>query len=96
MLRVQPNIVFVEPINDSETTTDSGIILAQKTDRTPNRGTVTDIHETTSDESGVRVGDTVIFNPYSIRELSLGADVRYALPVNDILAIVGETLSETD
>lgn len=93
MIKIQPNIVFLETVEAKEETLESGLILATKaSDATITR--ISEIHPETAAEYGLAIGDSVVFNPYSVREMSIDARTkRLAIHPGDILATLS---NETD
>ena len=80
---------------EAETTTKSGLILADNAKEKPMRGTVVAAGEGKWDEDGekrialdVKVGDTVIYSKYGGTEVKLEGDEYLILRADDIYAIV--------
>ena len=80
---------------EAETTTKSGLILADNAKEKPMRGTVVAAGEGKWDEDGekrialdVKVGDTVIYSKYGGTEVKLEGEEYLILRADDIYAIV--------
>ena len=80
---------------EAETTTKSGLILADNAKEKPMRGTVVAAGEGKWDEDGekrialdVKVGDTVIYSKYGGTEVKLEGEEFLILRADDIYAVV--------
>ncbi len=80
---------------EAETTTKSGLILADNAKEKPMRGTVVAAGEGKWDEDGekrialdVKVGDTVIYSKYGGTEVKLEGEEYLILRADDIYAVV--------
>ena len=81
---------------EAETTTKSGIILADTAKEKPQRGTVVAVGEGRFNEDGDRipmgisVGDVVIYSKYGGTEIKVDGDEFLILRADDVYAIVAE------
>lgn len=82
---------------EAETTTKSGLILADNAKEKPMRGSVVAVGEGKWDEDGekrialdVKVGDTVIYSKYGGTEVKLEGEEYLILRADDIYAVVVE------
>ena len=80
---------------EAETTTKSGLILADSAKEKPTRGSVVAVGEGKWDEDGekrialdVKVGDTVIYSKYGATEIKVEGDEYLILRADDIYAVV--------
>jgi len=80
---------------EAETTTKSGLILADNAKEKPTRGTVVAVGTGKWDEDGekrialdVKVGDTVVYSKYGATEIKVEGDEFLILRNDDIYAIV--------
>lgn len=94
MLKPLGNRVILELIEEDETTTDSGLVLAGQAKEKPQSGKVvsvgpgTQLEDGTVREVSVAEGDVVIFEKYAGTELSFEDKNYLALSESDIIAIV--------
>lgn len=92
-LKMQPDIILLEPPS-VESERESGLVVVAK-DAPRNIATITDIHPETATRIGVNVGDTVLINSLSAREIQLNETTkRLAIYADDILARVEEATDE--
>lgn len=82
-----PSIIFLEQ-RDVPAATESGIILTGQS--APPRTFVSAIHPHTADAMGLAVGDEVVVNPYSTREIHVDQVMRLVVSASDILAKITE------
>ena len=80
---------------EAETTTKSGLILADNAKEKPTRGTVVAVGTGKWDEDGekrialdVKVGDTVVYSKYGATEIKVDGEEFLILRNDDIYAIV--------
>ena len=80
---------------EAETTTKSGLILADSAKEKPTRGSVVAVGDGKWDEDGekrialdVKVGDTVIYSKYGATEIKVEGDEYLILRADDIYAVV--------
>ncbi len=80
---------------EAETTTKSGLILADSAKEKPTRGTVIAVGEGKWDEDGekrialdVKVGDTVVYSKYGATEIKVDGEEYLILRNDDIYAVV--------
>lgn len=80
--------------DEAETTTKSGIILADTAKEKPQRGTVVAVGEGRFNEDGdripmgINVGDVVIYSKYGGTEVKVDGDEYLILRADDVYAIV--------
>lgn len=81
---------------EAETTTKSGIILADTAKEKPQRGTVVAVGEGRFNEDGdripmgINVGDVVIYSKYGGTEVKVEGEEYLILRADDVYAIVAE------
>ena len=81
---------------EAETTTKSGIILADTAKEKPQKGTVVAVGEGRYNEAGERipmgihVGDVVIYSKYGGTEIKVDGEEYLILRADDIYAIVAD------
>ncbi len=80
---------------EAETTTKSGLILADNAKEKPTRGTVVAVGTGKWDEDGekrialdVKVGDTVVYSKYGATEIKVDGEEFLILRNDDIYAVV--------
>jgi len=80
---------------EAETTTKSGLILADSAKEKPTRGSVIAVGEGKWDEDGekrialdVKVGDTVVYSKYGATEIKVDGEEYLILRNDDIYAVV--------
>jgi chaperonin GroES len=80
--------------NEAETTTASGIVIADTAKEKPQEGSVLAVGPGRFDEKGnripldVKVGDTVIFSKYGGTEVKWAGEEYLVLSARDVLAVV--------
>jgi chaperonin GroES len=79
---------------EAETTTKSGLILADSAKEKPTRGSVVAVGDGKFNDKGervpvgVKVGDTVIYSKYGATEVKVEGDEYLILRADDIYAVV--------
>lgn len=74
----------------AEKQTPGGIVLPEAAKKSPRRGTVVAVGPGNEEKPQVKVGDKIVFAPYSGVEIDQNGEVFLIMPEKDILSVVKE------
>lgn len=91
-MRIRPldDRVLVEPLDETETTTSSGIIIPDTAKEKPRTGVVLAVGTDEDLQQKVKEGNKILFAKYGGEEVELNRKELRILSRNDILAVLEE------
>ncbi|MDE3059159.1 MAG: co-chaperone GroES [Bacteroidota bacterium] len=91
-MRIRPldDRVLVEPLDEAETTTSSGIIIPDTAKEKPRTGVVLAVGTDEDLQQKVKEGNKILFAKYGGEEIALNRKELRILSRNDILAVLEE------